>query len=65
MARSKAPLVGLPVREYSYPFPKELGSFMAVGTPGAYCWKVVAREIGGTTAPVGFEVSVLGVGVCR
>jgi hypothetical protein len=87
MARSKAPRVGLPVREYSNPFPKELAlsrpcftpglaccvatewvgvgglggqpgsaspgeGTCVLGTDGRTCAKVVAREMGGTTAPV-------------
>jgi hypothetical protein len=52
-ARSNAPRVGFPVREYSYPMPKLLGSSLAVATPGVSCRNVVARLIGTTTAPVG------------
>ena len=58
-ARSKTPLVGLPVRLYSYPNPKLFGSSLAVGMPGVDCRKVVARLIGGTTAPVGFAIVVV------
>jgi len=47
----------VPVREYSYPRPKLLGSSNEVGRPGLDCWKVVARLIGKTTAPVGFPGS--------
>lgn len=62
-ARSKTPLVGLPVRLYSYPDPKLFGSSLAVGMPGVDCRKVVARLIGGTTAPVGFAIVVVDVDV--
>lgn len=58
IARSNSPLVGLPVREYSYPTPKLLGSFTFVGTPGLVCLNVVAKDIGYTTAPVGLWESI-------
>ena len=54
-ARSKAPRVGLPVREYSKPRPKELGSVRAAGAPGEAWTNVVARLMGTTTAPVGLD----------
>ena len=56
---STHPLVGFPVREYSYPSPNELGSSRPVGTPGLRCTKVVARDMGSTTAPVGLDVPLL------
>mmetsp|Transcript_11367 Transcript_11367/g.33474 ORF Transcript_11367/g.33474 Transcript_11367/m.33474 type:complete len:229 (-) Transcript_11367:368-1054(-) len=72
---SNSPRVGLPVREYSYPEPNEFGSARADGAPGLDCAKVVERDMGGTTAPVGLlpellpseaeEEEVFGAGVCR
>ena len=53
IARSNAPRVGFPVREYSYPLPKLLGSFGLTGIPGIDCWNVVATLIGTTIAPDG------------
>ena len=61
-ARSKAPLVGLPVRPYSYPRPKLSGSVGAVDWPGVGWRKVVARVIGTTTAPVGLEEEAFAAG---
>lgn len=52
IALSKAPRVGFPVRLYSKPFPWLLPYSTPCKFPRPFCAKVVARLIGGTTAPV-------------
>jgi hypothetical protein len=52
---SHAPRVGLPVLEYSNPLPKLFGISVPSNVPGDFCAKVVATEIGVTTAPKSYE----------